>query len=178
VVPADLHAQPGDRVSLSVIVASMGRPTLQRALDSIGDQLLPGDEVLVSVNLDAPWGHRARNQLMPAARGDMLLFMDDDDAYVPGALATVRERVGSEADRIHIFRMRYSTGEVLWRTPELGAGPGNVSTIMFCVPRMVALCATWGNRYEGDYDFIAAAAEYAPVAFHEDIIALVRPLDG
>jgi glycosyltransferase involved in cell wall biosynthesis len=136
--------------------------------------MVDGDEILVSVNSDAPWGHAARNQLMPAARGDALLFIDDDDAYVEGALDVVRARFAEVPDRVHVFRMRYADGRELWQLPEVACG--NVSTQMVIAPRSVGLLGQWGSRYEGDFDFIAATCWLlGQPLFHEDVIALVRP---
>ena len=172
--------RPEPRVS--VIVASSGRPTLTRTIQSIHPQLAPGDEILVSINQDCPWGHAARNQLMPAARGDFWLFMDDDDHYTAGALQVVRSAVACAPERMHIFRMRYRSGDVLWRHRALACG--NVSTQMVAMPRKI-LTAThgsappqWGAHYAGDYDFIAAAARMLgePV-WHADVIALYAPDD-
>lgn len=159
---------------LTVIVASCGRPTLARTLDSVKPQLHRGDEVLVSVNNDCPWGHAARNQLMLVARGNTLLFMDDDDVYLPGALSAVRAAVAAEPDRLHIFRMRYASGGELWTWPQVMQG--NVSTQMIAVPNRPADLGTWGTRYEGDLDFISSTKMGEPV-WHEDVIALIRPVD-
>jgi glycosyltransferase involved in cell wall biosynthesis len=163
-----------NRIRLSIIVASSGRPTLARTLDSAATQMLPGDELLVSVNDDAPWGHRARNELMTRARGDSLLFMDDDDEYADGALVAVRAALDIEPSRMHVFRMRYPNGDTIWRTPALICG--NVSTQMVVVPNVPERRGWWGDRYEGDYDFIASTARLAgqPV-WHEEVIALCRP---
>ena len=164
--------------ALSIIVASSGRPSLHRTLESIHGQAQRGDEILVSVNADCPWGHAARNQLIGAARGDAVMFMDDDDAYVPGALDAVRGAVDAEPERMHLFQMRYADGRVLWDVPQVACG--HVSTQMVVVPNRPELTrARWTDRYEGDYDFIAAAAGLfgAPV-FHDTVIALIRPADG
>ncbi len=156
---------------LSIIVASAGRPSLSQTLESIGPQLRPGDELLVDINDDAPWGHAARNRMMHRAEGDFLLFMDDDDAYLPRALATVRVQAAAAPDRVHIFRMRYATGTVLWQQPLVECG--NVSTQMVCVPNRPGLLGRWGDRYEGDFDFIASTCQLQgePV-WHKDVIAL------
>lgn len=160
-------------MKFTIIVASCGRPTLARTLLSISPQMLPGDELLVSVNDDAPWGHAARNELMARAHGDALLFMDDDDQYTPGAFATVRGALSAEPERMHIFRMRYPQGQTIWERPELVEG--QVSTQMVCVPNKPER-GSWGERYQGDFDFITATAELMgePV-FHEEVIALCRP---
>lgn len=159
--------------SLSIIVASSGRPTLAHTLVSTRGQLRDGDEILVSIQSDCPWGHAARNQLMRCARGDALLFIDDDDVHTPDALAVVRAAVETEPDRIHIFRMMYSDGRTLWEGQEVRSG--NVSTQMVVIPFFLAR-VSFGSRYEGDFDFIDAACRIAgPPAWHEEIIALVRP---
>jgi len=168
-------------MNLSVIVASCDRPSLAAAMRSASSQMHEGDEVLVAVNQDCPWGHKARNHLMRAARGDYLLFMDDDDAYVPGALDVVRAAVEQDktaGQRMHLFRMQYANGAQLWADPTVRLG--NVSTQMVVVPwgvtRMFASCRWNEDLYEGDYHFIAACADRVPTAWHEEVIALVRPV--
>lgn len=157
-------------MSLSVIVASSGRPTLQRTLDSIRPQLHSEDELLLDVNTDAPWGHRARNRQMAVAKGDFLLFMDDDDTYVSGAFDAIRSKVTRSA--MHLFKMRYHDGTELWRDREVRCG--NVSTQMVVVPNRAPL-GTWTDVYEGDFYFISQTAEHWPVVWHGDVIALIRP---
>jgi hypothetical protein len=165
--------------TLSIIVASSGRPTLARTLESARSQMHDGDEILVSVNQDCPWGHRARNQLMTAARGDAVMFIDDDDCYRPDALHCVRSWLAVEPGRMHMFRMRYANGFELWTDRELRLG--NVSTQMVVVPgfrRAGFPYAPWQPRYEGDWDFIRTAAlpgNLGEPVWHEDVIALVRP---
>jgi hypothetical protein len=169
--------------SLSIIVASSGRSTLPRALASVTAQLQPGDELLVDVNDNAPWGHRARNRMMPRARGDHLLFLDDDNIYLPDALATIRRACAAQPQRLHIFRAGWPDGTVLWRTPHLQVG--NVDTLMVCVPNRwqnppspPAGLPEWGERYEGDYDFISGCAQtFGAPAWHEPLIGLYRPAE-
>lgn len=162
-------------MKLSVLIASSGRPTLQRAIDSVVPQLQDGDEIFVHVNNDCPWGHESRNLMMDVARGDYLLFLDDDDAYVPDALEKVRYAIASDPGAsIHIFRMDYGDHQI-WSDPEIRLG--NVSTIMFCVNRLDCEGAVWADVYEGDFHFITQAAELTEdsVVFHEHVIGLVRP---
>lgn len=97
---------------ISVIVRSMDRPSLQHALDSVARQGLPGVEVLV---VDARGqGHaplparqglpalrlvsagrplpraRAANVGLDAAAGRHVIFLDDDDVYLPGHLSRLQ----------------------------------------------------------------------------------------
>lgn len=164
-----------DSPSLSIIVASSGRPTLARTLESARSQMREGDEILVSINTDCPWGHAARNQLMSIARGDALCFMDDDDIYADGALDVIRARFAEASDRLHLFRLRYTTGDVLWTDREVRCG--NVSTQIVVVPEIAPFLVgcDFGDRYIGDFDFISACADRLEVAWHEEVVCLVRP---
>ena len=114
--------------------------------------MCPGDELLVDVNDDAPWGHRARNRMMERACGDALLFMDDDDMYLVEAFRIVRAAFAAAPDGIHLFKIRYPDGRELWVDPIVRQG--NVSTQMVCVPNDFSRIGRWGDRYEGDLDFI------------------------
>lgn len=163
---------------LSIIVASQGRPTLAATLASIQPQMRAGDELLVDVNEDAPWGHAARNRMMPRARvGNAVCFIDDDDVYVPGALDAIRAAFLAEPHRIHIFRMIYrplgaGRYDVLWRYPKVELG--NVSTQQFVIPSPTD--ARFSDRYEGDYDcLVAAVAQRPEPRWHERIVAHYRP---
>lgn len=166
--------------TFSVIVASCGRPTLQRTVDSIVPQLLPGDELLLDVNDDCPWGNRARKRQMKHAKGDFLLFMDDDDTYMPDAFVKIRQAVVRAPERVHIFRMRYPEGFELWTDTVIRCG--NVSTQMVAVPNNPGCLGSWTQleRYEGDFDFISSTvrqheAEGRKPAWWKDVIALIRP---
>jgi glycosyltransferase involved in cell wall biosynthesis len=166
--------------TISVIVASNGRPTLPRTIESARSQMREGDEILVSVNKDSPWGHAARNQLMLAARCDVLAFCDDDDHYLPGALDAIRT-VGTRPDALHLYCMRYfdaESGSILGRERIFECG--HVSTQMVVVMRRKIvkdqLLARFGTRYEGDWDFIREAREHVnDVVWHGEVIVLVRP---
>jgi glycosyltransferase involved in cell wall biosynthesis len=97
---------------VSILIRSMDRPTLQRALDSIAAQDYPNVEVVVVAAGAAP--HRelpdrcgafplrlvstakplaraeAANVALESARGDWLNFLDDDDELLPMHVSTLR----------------------------------------------------------------------------------------
>lgn len=167
-------------MTLSVLVASSGRPTLRTTLESIAPQLLPGDELLVKVNNNAPWGHAARNELMDRARGDMLAFQDDDDIYAAGALDAIRQVTASALGHVHIFRMKYGAhsqapGAVIWQREELVEGQVSTGTIV--VPNVKSKLGKWGSEYAGDFAFLASTAALYddPPIWHEDIVTIYRP---
>ena len=163
-------------VTFSVIVPTRGRRTILPALESITEQLEPGDEVLVRCSRDEDFGNTARQSMIERAKGTHLLFMDDDDQFARGALATMRSFAREHPGRIGIFRMRYLDGRVLWTEPVLRLR--NVSSQMLCVPNVPGKLGRWESpEYErvADYEFIRATAELQgePI-FREETVAHIR----
>lgn len=160
--------------SISFIVPTVGRSTLGAALDSITTQMDSGDELLIKYDLTASWGNATRNELLQRAKGDFLMFMDDDDIFTAGAIKKVREHIGKEPARLHLFRMRYVTGRELWLAPVVLVG--NVSTQMIAVPNVPEALGRFGDRYEGDYDFIVSSMRsFGTPIFIPEVISIYRP---
>lgn len=167
-------------VRLSVIVPTTGRASLGRTLDSITSQLRPGDELIVRPDRTGDWGATPRAEGQRQATGDYLLWMDDDDAYLPGALDRVRAALRQNPGRPHLFRMRRDGGvnDTLPHVEEVREG--QVSTQMFCVPNDPPRLGVWGARYAGDYDFISSTlALYPPgvLVWRDEVIAVWRPAE-
>ena len=163
--------------TFSVIVGTAGRKTLARTLRSITSQLEPGDELFVLRDDSGDAGDTPRNQTMHRAAGSHLLFMDDDDVYVPGAFAKMRRFADENPGRIGIFRMEYTSGPKRWRVPELRNR--NVSTQNFLVPNVPGKLGVWEHRgtVHGDYTFIEETARLQgdPI-FVDEVTVHVRPI--
>lgn len=163
--------------TVSFIIATIGRPSLQRTLESI--ETRPGDEILVVADLtttrnlsaqpfiannpqvrllDCPrgndWGHRERTFAMPLARGSFLSFMDDDDYYSPGHRSAMEEAMSSHPNSPTIFSMRlhHMGGLVLWQDKEVRCG--QVGTPMYFPPNDPSKLGTWPPHYGGDCTFM------------------------
>ena len=165
-----------DRVTFSVILPTRGRSTLRGTLASITEQLEPGDEAIVRCSRDEDFGNKARQSMIERAKGTHLVFMDDDDQFATGALATMRRFAAENPGRIGIFRMRYLDGRVLWNEPVLRLR--NVSSQMLCVPNVPGKLGRWESpEYEriADYEFVRQTAELQgePI-FREEIVAHIR----
>jgi glycosyltransferase involved in cell wall biosynthesis len=163
-------------VTLSIIVGTGGRATLVRALKSIALQLVPGDEVMIVRDDSGDAGDTPRNDAMPRARGTHLAFLDDDDVYVPDALAKMRRFAEENPGRIGIFKLEYAAGNRRWVDPVLRYK--NVSTQTFLVPNVPGKLGCWERegRVAGDYRFIEATAKLQgdPI-FVDEVTVLARP---
>jgi glycosyltransferase involved in cell wall biosynthesis len=162
--------------TFSVIVPTKGRPSIHRTLESIVPQLEHGDEVIVVRDSTGDSGDTARNDGMSRARGTHLLFMDDDDVYVPGAFAAMRRFAAENPGRIGIFKVEYVVGNRRWVDPELRFK--NVSTQMYVVPNAPGKLGRWERhgRIPGDYVFIEETVRLQgePV-FVDEVTVLMRP---
>jgi len=186
-----------DRPRFSVIVATAGRPTLQRTLERLRRQNRGDIEVLVVTDGEQPlaeeisralgvllirgprthrWGHAQRQLGITVARGEYLLFIDDDDVHTRRAFVHVRRAIDRNPGRIFLFRMRRH-GEVLWRKQRLEHG--NVGTPEFAVPNSPGKLGSWvatDERYESDFDFISGCvALQGDPLWDEHVIALAPP---
>jgi glycosyltransferase involved in cell wall biosynthesis len=165
-----------ERVTFSVILPTRSRSTLRETLASITEQLEPGDEAIVRCSRDEDFGNKARQSMIERAKGTHLVFMDDDDQFATGALATMRRFAAENPGRIGIFRMRYLDGRLLWEEPVLRLR--NVSSQMLCVPNVPGKLGRWESpEYEriADYEFVRQTVELQgePI-FREEIVAHIR----
>ena len=188
-------------ISLSVIIATLGRPSLRGTLASIlgAGLLLRSDEAIVvadgketgvekicwdfsmkacirllETDASHDWGATQRRLGGVVATRSHLLYLDDDDAMAPGAPEVIRTSAKKSPGRVLLFRMRHSKHGVLWRTPQVKVN--NLSTQNIVVPNEKSRLGTWGTRYAGDYDFISSTVKKFPsgeagVVWCQEIIA-------
>lgn len=181
---------------LSIVVTTIGRPTLVNTLNSLAE-LGEEDDVIIccdglvpqildviqdakiptrrSIVFHAPmakdWGHTLRNQYSKLARGDYVLHIDDDDCYIPGALDKVRKECKESAGRLVVFGM-CTAGGVVPREKDLRFR--NIGTPNGAIPNIPHRWGTWANRHGGDFDFYAGCD--FELAWREQIvISAIRP---
>lgn len=113
-----------------------------------------------------------------------LMFLDDDDVWVHGALDVVREAISPIhwENAAHVFRARWGAGHhaagvELWADQEVRVG--NVGTPMVVLPNRHYQASWWDANAGGiisDFGFLAPAiAECDDVVWHDPVIATVRP---
>ncbi|TSC86275.1 MAG: hypothetical protein G01um101416_698 [Microgenomates group bacterium Gr01-1014_16] len=164
--------------TISFIIPSIGRQSLQRAVDSI--EKWPGDEVLV-VQHHPPsgtWGNAERKEGIAKAAGNYLAFIDDDDYYVPQHRTIMDRAITNHPGLPHLFRMRFPNGKILWKTREII--PGNIGSPMILVPNQKQMFYRFqfpGRTNMGDYYFVARW-KFPVTIWEENIIALTGHDDG
>lgn len=188
--------------TLSIVVPTIGRPSLAYTIQSVDYQLGPFDEVIVVSDGPLPevrrlvesagrryfyfetagrmydYGGTPRNIGISRSRGQYLAFMDDDDTYLPGGLDAIRQGAMENPRTPLVFKMKHRD-KILWEEPVLK--PGNVSSQMLAVPNIRGLVGRWTSRYAGDYDFIVHTVDLhqGAVVFREEVIAeLVQAAEG
>lgn len=140
--------------SISYIIPSLNRETLQRTIASI--EMRSSDEICVEYDIPKSnrWGNDQRNKAIARAKGDYLAFMDDDDYYLPGYRQEIEEAINENPGKALLFQMQYPDSKrVLWDTKEIK--PGNVSTPQIVCPNTPEFATEWeGGRNMADYLFI------------------------
>lgn len=109
---------------------------------------------------------------------DWVLYLDDDDAWAPGALQLVRERVAAEPGIPHMFRMDGPPHGLLWRSAVLQVG--NVGGPMFVHPVDAERTGRWDGQRCQDHRFMVETCKRydMQLRWHEDVIYYVRPSKG
>jgi len=174
------------RPRFSILVPTVGRPSLARALNSLKTQGDISDvEVVVVADGGNPathemfkqagikgtvidtekphndWGASATQLGMTHARGQYILRLDDDNELAPGMFPVVRAALVEKPNCPHLFRIvRGPHREKLWAAPSVHEG--NVDSMMVVFPNVPERLGKWGNRYAGDFDFVSQTAKFYP----------------
>jgi glycosyltransferase involved in cell wall biosynthesis len=181
--------------SISIIIATQGRPTLQRAVESILPQLREGDEILCIGDdfcpdvpeavciadfspLPSQFGNRQRNTATTLAKGDVLCFLDDDDWHLDGSLDAIRS-----IETVTMFRAVLPHGVTVWKDRTIRRG--NVGTCTIAVPRIPSKIPPWpvdphppgGVSPRGsDFLFIRECVRrFGGVAWREEVVYCCGP---
>lgn len=151
-------------MTISFIVPTIGRPSLQATLDSI--EQWDGDELLV-IQHDPPsgnWGNAERQEGQDRATCDYLAFIDDDDRYVPGHRQIMATAIAEHPGQPIIFRIQYPSGRTLPRPSNRPGHPpmvknGNISTQMYLFPNDKTRLAAWDQQHHtADFHWVNRSA--------------------
>lgn len=168
------HVRPELRgARISFVVATIGRPTLARALESISSQTRAGDELIVEWDDTGDMAATPRTLGMMKATGDWVMFMDDDDRYSPGAIDRVRAALLESPGRPHLFGMFFDNTGVTIPNGDHTVRKGNVATQMIAVPNDKSKLGQWGPHRLGDLKFVETTLAHYPdgPVWHDEVIA-------
>ena len=190
---------PDGMPSISIITPTIGRDSLKSMLEGLLPQLADGDEVLIIGDGPQPnakliveglaspfiqywesplirnYGNPQRNEAITKAKGDYLMFVDDDDTVDSQAIRTVKKAAKEFPDIPLMFKMLHNGHAILWDIPQVAYG--HVSGQMFVTPNVKGKIGTWSGKYGADFDFMTSTLALYPegaaaVKFLEDVITI------
>lgn len=180
---------------LSIIVPTHDGEGLDSLWSSVKDQLLPRDELIVIEDtfegqpyLNLPsnrirylshnaghhcWGHCQINYGIAQARGDYLMFIDDDDCIPAGALDTIRAAIAEQVEPRPLMFKFYSRRHGIALPVSHVIMESAIGGHAMVVPNVTGRLGTWACRYAGDYDWIVSTLALWPAgpAWYDDVIA-------
>jgi hypothetical protein len=186
--------------SLTIVVPTIGRPTLATTLASIARQdLHPGDRVIVALDtFEQPerpdivalvasygfellpvdggvhfFGNPQLNAAIRTATTEYLCALGDDDIYVDGALARIRPQLVD--GRAGLVQFLSPWREILWDAPVLRVSHISGCCLFAPVPSLVEVKTE--QRIEVDFDWIVdvVARTGQPPIWIRDCAILARP---
>ena len=123
------------------------------------------------------WGHPQINHGMANARGDYLVFQDDDDVFYPDALLNIRRAVRHGEPRPHIFKFRITRAGGLVLPRGRLVAENQIGGHCLVTPNDPERLGSWTDRYAGDWDFIEETLrlwEPTKPVFRPEVITLAR----
>lgn len=184
-------------MTFNILIATVGRPSLQRMLDSLSPQLEESDclTIVFDGHSSIPkfdiskfkchvqqhhepvalgsWGHAIRNKYAPLLeKRDFVMHADDDDIYLPGVFGELRKQCVNP-ETLYIAKMNVrKIGRII---PE-----GNfirinhIGTPNGIIPYDLNSKSTWKYQYGGDGLFYQELSQFArSVVFLSTVIYLV-----
>lgn len=185
---------------ITIIIPTIGRPSLADTVGSVVEQLSDRDRVVVLHNGEhseesakmvlqfsdkrigflavetqlGDYGHPARNRVLDRhVHTSHVWSLDDDDIARPGALGAMREHFDDPWTlfRMHFGPGHYASGITLPHSQRIAHG--NLGTPMIFAPLTPA---RFGHHYSGDFDYAYELEQLlGPPVYAADIVATVRP---
>lgn len=177
--------------SFHVLIASIGRPSLQRMIDSLSPQLRTCDHVTIvfdgvsAVPIDCSgavfqlhvveqrpalgsWGHGIRNAYArKLQKTDFVLHADDDDVYLPGVFDKLRVLCKSPMC-LYIAKFKRSDGTIF--PLQTYVKEGEIGTPCGIIPFDLNPLGTWLPRRGGDGKFYEAISRRAKFTKFLDLL--------
>jgi len=180
-----------------VLIATIGRPSLQRMLDSLSSQLLPCDHLTVvfdgqgwdgqtfdtgkfvcqvhmihqTPNL-GHWGHVIRNKYAKRLeKTDFVMHADDDDYYAEGTFDYLREAC-TDTSCLYIAHVRHNEHYSKINSEKIKYG--DIGTPSGIIPYELNTKGFWRATLGGDGYFYEEIGKLARVEFLDRVIYHIR----
>jgi hypothetical protein len=126
------------------------KPNVKHIICADGDFLCPF--ATDRVQKSGAWGYPIRNLMLRkyASIARYVLFVDDDNILVPGALSILRAQFGMS--KIIISQMLETPSGVVF-PGSLPIRAGTIGTLNYCISSDLAIKSAFGNEYEADYQY-------------------------
>ena len=173
--------------SISVIMPTINRGSLESAIKSVHEQLSPEDQLIVVGDGPCPdaysicdkykktkyfeipkfghWGAACRDFGIKMAEKAFIWFLDDDDTALEGAVDAIKSSIIPGTDKMYFFKMRNPD---IWKEKNLVVG--NISSQTVVVPNRENL-PKWGLEYAGDFTFAKECSKFLEVVWVDKLVA-------
>ena len=184
-------------ITFNILIATVGRPTLQNMINSLNNQLNENDclTIVFDGHLSLPsfdlsqlkckvnqyfepinlgyWGHAIRNKYSNLLeKRDFIMHADDDDIYIENTFNFFRKKC-INTNTLYIGCMKFNKTII----PKNNIiKEGNIGTPCGIIPYDLNLKGTWLYRFGGDGSFYEQLSVYAnKIVFLEKIFYITRP---
>lgn len=182
--------------TFNILIATIGRPTLQRMLYSLYEQLHENDclTIVFDGHTTPPlfdiskfkckviqyceptplgfFGHGIRNKYASLLeKRDFIMHADDDDSYIEGSFNKLRSLVKSK-NTLYITRMIDVNNQLIPRFTKICMN--NIGTPNGIIPYNLNLLGVWKDCYGGDGFFYITISKLAKTEFINIIIYKIR----
>ena len=182
--------------TFNILIATIGRPTLQRMLDSLHQQLNNDDCLTIVfdghtnmpssfdiskfkckvINYCEPtplgfFGHGIRNKYASILeKRDFIMHADDDDTYIEDSFHKLRNMI--IYDNLYITKMIFNNNLIIPRNNEIITN--NIGTPNGIIPYNLNLLGEWKHFYGGDAEFYKTISQISKTIFLDLIIYRIR----
>ena len=184
--------------SFNILIATIGRPTLQNMLNSLKDQLKEQDCITIvfdgvdsipefdisnfkckinqynEPNSLGYWGHGIRTKYSCLIdKKDFVLHADDDDTYLPYVFDNLRN-ICLDKDSLYIGKMITACRRILPETNEIKRN--NIGTPCGIIPYNINKHTIWPFEWGGDGMFYEEISKKSnQISYLDVILYKVRP---
>jgi hypothetical protein len=184
--------------TFNVLIATLGRPTLQNMLNSLAPQLNTNDclTIVYDGQSEVPtfnlselkctikqycepvalgfWGHGIRNKYAKLLNGrTFVLHADDDNIYKPNVFEFLRNEC-VDPQCLYITNLDWNMPNTVFKTKKVIEG--NIDTACGIIPYKLNTLGTWLPRFGGDGAFYETISQKSTtIKFVDKVIYTMRP---